>query len=380
MENTRFSAPRMGIIGGGQLGKMLAQEAGKLSIPVTILDPSPAAPAAPVADKLIVGSFFDEAKLMELASVSDVLTYELENVDTEILAKMEAAGHAVFPSSSLLALLQDKLRQKEFFLNNNLPSSVFVHGGQPDETTFKSFGYPLVQKARRGGYDGKGVQILHSEDEFDQALQTDCILEKLVDVDKELAVLVARGQDGEVVSYPVVEMLFDAKTNILDLLLTPARLPEETAQAAKRLAEKSIRALGGVGVFGVELFLDKKGDLLINEISPRPHNSGHYSIEACKTSQYGQHVRAVTGLPLGSAELLSPAVMINLLGTGKPGIPVLSGLHQALKIPGVSVHVYGKDKVSPGRKMGHTVVLDENLDEALKKAQIIKQCLTIFGE
>ncbi len=380
MDDMRFPSHRLGIVGGGQLGKMLAQEAKKLSISVSILDPSHNPPAAQVADQLIVGSFFDEAGYRELADSCDVITCELENIDTEMLEKIAAAGHAVYPKPATLKMLQDKLKQKEFFVRNQLPTARFSHVEGPDEAIFNSFGYPLVQKSRRGGYDGRGVKILKSSTDFDQALKCDSILEKLVEVDKELAVIVARGKDGEVAGYPVVEMLFDTNANILDLLMTPARISAIQSAAAKELAIRAIQALNGVGVFGVEMFLTRSGKLLINEISPRPHNSGHYTIEACMTSQYGQHLRAITGLPLGSTELLSPVVMVNLLGTGKAGKPILTGLHQALAIPGATVHLYGKETVNPDRKMGHTVILDRDLDAALKKAQSIKHHLKIFGE
>lgn len=380
MDDRRFPSLRLGIVGGGQLGKMLAQEAKKLSISVNVLDPSAHPPAGQVADRVIIGSFFDETKFWQLAECSDIITCELEDVDTDLLEKIAAAGHDVYPKPAILRMLQDKLKQKEFFLSNQIPSSRFQHIEHPDAEQFSAFGYPLVQKTRRGGYDGKGVKVLRNEADFIQALTGDSIVEEMIAIECELAVIVARSKGGDINCYPVVEMLFNAEANILDLLLTPARISQEQTAAAQQLAVSTIQSLQGVGVFGVEMFLTKNGELLVNEISPRPHNSGHYTIEACVTSQYEQHLRAIIGLPLGSTDLLCPAVMVNLLGSPPSGTPVLTGLHQALAVPGVTVHLYGKDRVTPGRKMGHSVILDKNLDKALEKAQQVKQQLKIFGE
>lgn len=380
-EKTLFTPPRLGIIGGGQLGKMLAQEARKLSVFVNILDPSPTPPARMVADHHIVGSFFDETRFWDLAARSDIITCELENIDTELLAKIADAGSVVIPAPAILRTLQDKLTQKEFFRKHQIPTSRFQHAGCPDAEQFDEFGYPLVQKARRGGYDGRGVKVLEGVMDFKEALATDSIIEEKVDIAAELAVIIARGDNGDIRSYPVVEMWFDNEANILDLLLTPARISPELTASAQSLAARTIQALQGVGVYGVEMFLTSKGDLLINEVSPRPHNSGHYTIEACMTSQYEQHLRAICGLPLGSSELLCPAVMVNLLGSqGASGRPVVKNLHKVLEIPGVTVHIYGKTHVSPGRKMGHVIILDKNINLALDKANKIKKLLEISGE
>jgi len=376
-----FSPPRLGIIGGGQLGKMLAQEARKLSLDVNILDPSPSPPARMVADHHIVGSFFDETKFRELAACSDIITCELENIDTGLLYKIAEAGSVVFPAPEVLSTLQDKLTQKEFFKKNHIPTSRFQRAESPDVEQFAQFGYPLVQKARRGGYDGKGVKVLHAAADLKDALPTDSIIEEKVEIAAELAVIVARGQDGDIRCYPVVEMLFDNETNILDLLLTPARSSIELTAAAQSLAILTVQALQGVGVCAVEMFLTSKKELLINEVSFRPHNSGHHTIEACMTSQYGQHLRAICGLPLGSTELLCPAVMVNLLGAKQAtGRPVVKNLHKAMAIPGVTVHLYGKTQVVPGRKMGHVVILDQDLNTAIEKADTIKKLLAITGE
>lgn len=372
---------KLGIIGGGQLGKMTAVEAKKLGLQVIILDPAPNSPAGQIADHQIIGSFTDPEKLRELVEQCDVTTYDIEHIDTTVMQEIAAQGAQIHPSPKLLEIIQDKLVQKEVLSAAGLPVPEFLRLDAPDAAAFAEFGYPLAQKARKGGYDGRGVALLHGPADFDKALPGLCMVERLVDVEQELAVMVARGLDGEVCAYPVVEMVFDPRANILDLLLAPARIPKEVAAEAQALAIRTVEALDGVGVFGVELFLSRKGELLVNEVAPRPHNSGHYTIEACVTCQYEQHLRAITGLPLGSTDQLRPAAMINLLGEpGYSGPPVVEGLRQALAIPGVSVHIYGKEETRPFRKMGHVTVLDEDLERARLKALRVKDLLKIKSE
>ncbi len=243
-----------------------------------------------------------------------------------------------------------------------------------------AFGFPVIQKAKMGGYDGKGVQMLRSEADLDKHLQTASFIEELVDIDKELAVIVARNMEGQTKCYPVVEMLFDDRTNICDSVMAPARISKEVEAKSIEVSVKSIEALEGVGIFAVELFLTQDGRVLVNEIAPRPHNSGHYTVEACATSQFEQIIRAVTNLPLGSTKLISPAVMINLLGEeGYEGEPFIDGIHDALEIPELSFHFYGKSFTKPFRKMGHITVLDDDIDKALEKAMKAKDILKIKG-
>lgn len=372
---------KLGIIGGGQLGKMTAVEAKKLGLEVIILDPAPNSPAGQIADRQIIGSFTDPVKLRELVAQCDVTTYDIEHIDTTVMKEIAAQGAQIHPSPQLLEIIQDKLVQKEVLAAAGLPVPEFRRLDATDAAAFAEFGYPLAQKARKGGYDGRGVALLRTPADLDKALSGPCMVERLVDVEQELAVMVARGLDGEVCAYPVVEMVFDPRANILDLLLAPARIPQEVAAEAQALAVRTVEALNGVGVFGVELFLSRCGELLVNEVAPRPHNSGHYTIEACVTCQYEQHLRAITGLPLGSTDQLRPAAMINLLGEpGYSGVPVVEGLRQALAIPGVSVHIYGKQETRPFRKMGHVTVLDQDLERARLKALRVKELLKIKSE
>jgi len=372
---------RVGIVGGGQLAKMLTMEAKKLGFKVTVLDPTPGSPAGQVADNQIVGGFFDDNKLRELARECDLLTYDLEHIDTFALRTLEEEGAIIRPAPRLLEIIQDKVLQKNLLIQANLPTPEFVTMDTPDAQQMRDFGFPLVQKIRRGGYDGRGVVILRGEEDLPLALSEPSLIERCVVVEKELAVMVACGADGEVRTYPVAEMLFDQRSNALELMLAPARITRQQTERALQLAEQTARAFGGVGIFGVEMFLTTDGEMLVNEVAPRPHNSGHYTIEACVTSQYEQHLRAIAGFPLGSTDLLIPAVMINLVGEpGSAGRPMVTGLHESLALPGVTVHLYGKYEVHPFRKMGHAMIVDHDLDLALVRARHIKNILKITGE
>jgi 5-(carboxyamino)imidazole ribonucleotide synthase len=373
-----YSTLKVGIIGGGQLGKIMAQKAKKMGFHVTILDPTPNCPAAQVSDKQIIGGFHDVEKLSQLVEENDVTTFELEHVDTSILKKMYDDGNKIYPSPYLIELIQDKFKQKELLDKKGIPVPLYKE--VKSEACLESFGFPVIQKARKGGYDGKGVVLLKSKEDLSKAIKADSFIEELVDIQKEIAVMVARNIEGQIVCYPVVEMLFDERVNICDIVIAPARVDEEIRKEVEQIAIKSIEALDGVGIFGVELFLTKDNRILLNEIAPRPHNSGHYTIESCLTSQFEQLIRAVTNLPLGSTKLISPSAMVNLLGEeGYKGEPFVEGIHEALEIPGLSFHFYGKKETSPFRKMGHITVLDENLDVALNKAQIAKEILKVKG-
>ena len=368
----------VGIIGGGQLGKMMTQKAKKLGFTVIVLDPAERSPAGQIADREIVGGFYDEGALRFLSEQCDVLTYDIEHIATDVLIKLEDEGVAIHPSPRLLEIIQDKLVQRRHLERNGIPQPRFEQADDPDAATLAAFGYPLVQKIRKGGYDGRGVAILKSP--HDKPFEGESLLEELVPIDKELAVMVARSQDGDVRAYPAVEMEFDQRANILDLLLAPARIPAETAERVRALAIDTAKALGGAGIFGVEMFLATDGRLLVNEVAPRPHNSGHYTFEAAVTSQFEQHIRAVVGLPLGSTEQMRPAVMLNLLGGDGAGPVTADGFAEALAIEGVSVHIYGKAESRPFRKMGHVNVMDADLERAREKALRVKKILRIRGE
>jgi len=373
-----YSSLKLGIIGGGQLGKIMSQKAKKMGFHVTILDPTYNCPAAQVSDKHIMGGFYDKEKLEQLVQETDVTTFELEHVDTSILKELYNNGHKIYPSPYVIELIQNKYEQKKLLDQKGIP--VPKYKSVDTDEDLASFGFPVIQKAKKEGYDGKGVMMLKTPEDIQNCIKTESFIEEMVDIDKELAVIVARNIEGEIKCYPVVEMLFDDRVNICDIVMAPARVSQEIADQVVDISVKSIEVLNGVGIFGVELFLTKKGEILVNEIAPRPHNSGHYTVEACATSQFEQIIRAVTNLPLGSTKLISPAVMVNLLGEeGYEGEPVIEGIREALKIPELSFHFYGKSFTKPFRKMGHITVLDDDINEAFKKAMKAKEILKVKG-
>ena len=376
-----FPVARIGIIGGGQLGRMMVQAARRLGCTSVVLDPLQGSPAGQVAGHQIVGDYSDSAKLRELAESCDLMTFELEDIETETLLRLQGEGHTIYPRPQLLATIQDKFTQKRFLQNAGIPTSEFIDMPVPDRAAFAEFGYPLVQKARRGGYDGRGVAVMRDETAFDRHLPVPGYIERFVTADRELAVLAARNVSGQCTVYPTVEMGFHEHGNVLDFLVAPAAIDAETARRAEQLAVRTVEAMDGIGVFGIEMFLTDGGELLVNEVAPRTHNSGHHTIEACVTDQFEQHLRAILDLPLGETRQLSPATMINLLGEpGYQGRPVIDGLAAALAIPGVCLHIYGKAVTKPGRKMGHITVIDETTQAACDKATRVKQLIRIRGD
>jgi 5-(carboxyamino)imidazole ribonucleotide synthase len=335
-------------------------------------------PAKVLADTFIEGDLKDAGALEKLSSVSCVLTYEIEHINTDALDKLYSRGIKIYPSPAVLRVIQDKLLQKELFIKKGLPGAEFFSEDDPVSADLTAKIFPLVQKTRKEGYDGRGVRVLKSAK--DERLNAPSIFEDMVDIEKELAVMVVRAVDGSISVFPVTEMAFNPDHNICDTVIAPARVDEKTAARAREIAVSVVEALDGVGIFGVELFLDKKGRVLINEVAPRPHNSGHYTMEACVTCQFEQHVRAIAGLPLGDTSLLRPAVMMNILGQpGSAGKTVIHGYEEALKIPGLSLHLYGKTESRPFRKMGHFTVTAGTLAEALKRAETAREIIKISG-
>ena len=376
-----YPLARVGLIGGGQLGRMIVKAAKSLGCVCVVLDPVPGCPAGQIAARQIIGGYHDADKIRELTDDCDILTFELEDICADTLAELEAEGHPVHPSAAVLKLIQDKLTQKRFLRDHGIPTSEFEEVVTPSLEQFRSFGFPLVQKARRGGYDGRGVAVMRTEDAFKRCLPGPSLIERFVEAEKEIAVVVARSTKGEVKTYPAVEMCMDPGENLLNMLLAPADISGAISAQAEDIAIRTVEALQGVGIFGVEMFVDQEGRVLVNEIAPRTHNSGHHTIEANVTDQFEQHLRAILGLPLGSTETLSPAAMINLLGApGESGKPVLRGLDETLAIPGVCMHLYGKATTSPYRKMGHITILDHDIAAARAKAIRVRDTIEIGSE
>ena len=369
---------RVGIVGGGQLARMMAETAPGLGLEVTVLDPTPGAPASDFATQ-IVADYDDRSALRELAQASDVVTLDIEAVSAEALATLEQAGAVVAPSSRVLGIIQDKFVQKQFLAGHGLPGGRVA--AVDDLAMLHAFGMPCILKARRHGYDGRGVKLVRTAADAMPLLATGpCLAEAVVDIDKELAVMVARNARGEVALYPVVEAEFDPVANILDTIRAPAAVSAAVVGRCAELATRAVTALDGVGIFGIEFFLDRQGEVSINEISPRPHNSGHYTIEACATSQFEQHLRAVTNMSLGATTLIRPAASFNLLGEPQAfGLPDYRGLDDAARMPGAAVHLYGKLSVKPYRKMGHVTVTGASGSDAAAKAARLRELIRVDG-
>lgn len=373
---------KLGILGGGQLGKMLIQAASRWHAPIHVLDPNPECSAAPYATQFTTGSFRDYQPVIDFGANLDRLTIEIEAVNTEALRELEKDGVKVFPSPEPLSIIQDKGLQKQFLQEHHIHTAPFqlVKSKRDLQGRIKKgdIKLPFVQKLRTEGYDGRGVQVVDSEARLDDLFDAPSVVEERVKIAKELSVIAARNEKGDVVCYDPVEMVFNPVANLVEHLICPARITRDQAREAEVLAIKTIRAFEIVGLLAVELFLDEDGEIWVNEVAPRPHNSGHHTIESCVTSQYELHLRAVLGLPLGSTKLIQPAVMVNLLGAeGHTGLAQYPGFEECLKREGVSIHLYGKSETRPFRKMGHVTITARTLDEALEHAKFVEQHLTV---
>lgn len=354
---------KVGILGGGQLGRMVIQEAINYNVHIHCLDPDPKAPCEPIAHSFTTGKLTDFDTVMAFGEDKDVLTVEIEHVNVQALTALEQRGKKVFPQPRVLSTIQDKGTQKTFYADNNIPTAPFQLVNNKAELLQQELTFPFVLKLRTGGYDGKGVQIIRSAADLENCFDAPCVIEQMIPFTKELSVIVARNEKGETAVYPTVECEFSPTANLVEFLFSPAAIAESTELKAQEIALNVIDALDMVGLLAVELFLLENGDIMVNEIAPRPHNSGHHTIECCFTSQFEQHLRAILNLPLGSTDLIVPGVMINLLGAeGFSGPAKLHGWDLALAKKGVQVHLYGKETTKPGRKMGHVTIYGKDLD------------------
>lgn len=368
----------LGILGGGQLGKMLLQKAADFNMNTHVLDPDENAPCRHLCKVFNHGDFRDYDAVMAFGNECDILTIEIEHVNIDALYELEKLGKKVFPQPHIIAMAQDKGKQKQFYSEHQLPTAPFYTVNNKDQ--IKKDRFPVVQKLCKGGYDGKGVKILRSENDLADAFNEPSIIENCIDIDEEVAVITARNANGEVKTFPVVDMLFNKEANLVELLYSPSALSAVQQQRAVEIAENLIKDLGMVGLLAVEMFVTTKGEILINEIAPRPHNSGHHTIEANAVSQFEQHLRAIYNLPLADTTSRSAAAMINLLGEKNyTGDAIYEGLDKALQSGHVHIHLYGKKTTRPYRKMGHATITAPTVEEAIHHARQVQQVLKIIS-
>ncbi len=372
---------KVGVLGGGQLGRMLIQAAVDFNVWIECLDPSAEAPCRHLAHGFTQGSLTDYDTVYAFGQDKDLLTIEIENVNTEALEALQAEGKKVFPDPKTIRMIQDKRLQKEYYAAHGIPTADFIRvEGKADLLKAKDR-LPAVFKLAGGGYDGRGVQVLKNEAAIAEAFDEPGLLEDFVDFEKEIAVIAARNPSGDIATFPVVEMSFHPTANLVEFLFSPAEITEAQEHRARKIANDLVEKLEFVGVLAIEMFVTRSGKIKVNEIAPRPHNSGHHTIRANVTSQYEQHLRAILDLPLGDTDILRPAAMVNLLGAeGHQGPVVYEGMEEALAISGVFPHIYGKAETKPFRKMGHVTIISEELEVLKKKALKVKELIQVKSE
>lgn len=379
------SQHKVGILGGGQLGKMLLYTTRKFDIQTYVLDPNPEAPSKIACDAFFVGDLMDYETVFEFGKKVDTLTIEIENVNVSALRALENEGVNVYPAADTLAIIQNKAKQKLFYSEHGLPTASFTRYTNSEELTTaienEAQTLPFVWKSAQFGYDGKGVKVIRTLSQVKALPNVECIAEDLVPFKKELAVTVARSPQGEIRAYPVVEMEFHPEANQVEYVLCPARISNAIEKKAERVALNTAAAFKHVGLLAVELFLTQDDNILINEVAPRPHNSGHQTIEASYTSQFEQHIRAVLNLPLGETRNKVSGVMVNLVGAeGHNGAVVYQNIEKILELEGVTPHIYGKKETRPFRKMGHVTIVHSEIDKAREIAQQVKETIKVISK
>jgi 5-(carboxyamino)imidazole ribonucleotide synthase len=375
---------KLGILGGGQLGKMLLTETRKFDIQTYVLDPSAEAPCKIGSNVFVQGSLMDFDTVYNFGKQVDVLTFEIELVNIPALEKLEAEGVKVYPSPKTLKQIQNKGAQKDFYAFNNIPTAPYKRfestSGLKAAAEAGEFTYPFIWKSTEGGYDGNGVKVIRSAESFSGLADVQCIAEEMIAFKNELAVIVTRNPDGEIKTYPVVEMEFHPEANQVEYVICPARIDDAVAEKARAIALKVSEAFNHVGLLAVEMFQTQDDEILVNEVAPRPHNSGHYSIEASYTSQFEQHLRAILNLPLGNTDSKVAGIMVNLVGAeGYSGNVVYENIEKILGKDGVTPHIYGKKETRPFRKMGHVTIVNSDIDEARRIAEEVKNTIRVIS-
>jgi 5-(carboxyamino)imidazole ribonucleotide synthase len=372
---------KIAILGGGQLGRMLIRSAIDFNIEVAILDPNPEAPCREIATEFEVGDLNDFDTVYNFGSKYDLITIEIEEVNTKALQKLSDEGKKVFPQPHIIEMIQDKRIQKQFYKDNGIPTADFILTENLEDVKSNADFLPAVNKIGKGGYDGKGVQIMRTAEDLPKGFDAPGLLEKLIDFEKEIAVIVARNEDGSIKAFPPVELVFHPEANLVEYLLAPALIDPSIADTAVDIATNLAKKLEIVGLLAVEMFVTKEGKVLVNEIAPRTHNSGHQSIESNMTSQFEQQLRAILNWPLGDTSLFISSAMINLLGEeGHSGVAICEGFKEVLDIPGCHLHLYGKKVTRPFRKMGHVTVRDKEMDQLLKKIDFVKKTIKFVSD
>ena len=383
---TFFSTSKtIGILGGGQLGKMLLYDTRKWDIKTKVLDNNPNAPAKLSCDEFHVGDLMDYQTVLNFAKNIDVLTIEIENVNVKALEEIEKKGVKVYPQPNVLAIIQNKLKQKKFYKENKIPTAPFREFKSiksiKEEIIHGNICFPFVWKSNSMGYDGFGVKIIKSNRDIEELNDTPGFIEDLIEIKKELSVIICRNAKGEIKNFPVVEMIFNNDSNQVEYIISPARINNEISRKAISIALKLSKLYNHVGIMAIELFLTSDNEILINEVAPRPHNSGHFSIEMSYTSQFEQHIRAILGLPLGEAKNKISGVMVNLVGEKQNNGPVkFSNIDQIMTIEGVTPHIYGKKETRPNRKRGHVTIVNENIENAIKIAKKVKETIKVIAK
>ncbi len=385
MSHYTTSELKLGIICGGQLGRMLGLAASNWDISTYVLDATENCPASKSCDVHVLGHHMDYEAVYNFGKKVDMLTFEIEHVNLEALRKLKAEGLAIYPDPELLAIIQDKGLQKQFYAKHDIPTSPFaLYSSKEDIKGAIEEGkiqFPFVQKSRAAGYDGKGVSVILKPDDLDKLMDTPSMVENAVDIEKELSVIVARNKSGETKCYPIVDMVFNQEANLVDYLLCPADVSEAIEYKCQQIALNIAEKLDLAGLLAVELFLDKQGNILVNECAPRTHNSGHHTIESNYTSQFEQQLRAILNFPLGDTKIKTPAVMVNVIGEeGHQGPVYYQGFEKVVSISGAHPHIYGKAVTKPFRKMGHITVLGDTVEEAIAKAKEIKQTIKVITQ
>lgn len=372
---------KIGILGGGQLGRMLLQAAGNYVVETYVLENDPGCPAAHLCHHFTKGDITDFDTVYQFGKQLDAITIEIESVNVDALEKLESEGVKVYPKPSAIRTIKNKVVQKELYAQHQIPTAEFViTQNRNDLTSHLSF-LPAVHKIGEGGYDGKGVTIIESEKDIEKGFDSPSVLEKKVKIKKEIAIIVAVNDAGETVLYPPAEMIFDPVWNLLDYQLSPAVLPEKTLWRAEAIAAKVVKELKSAGLFAVELFIDHNDEVLVNETAPRVHNSGHHTIEANYSSQYDMLWRIMLDYPLGNTDPILPSAIVNILGAdGHTGTAVYDGLKEVLAMDNVFVHLYGKTQTKPGRKMGHVTILHKDYPDLTYKANKIKHLLKVVSK